>query len=400
MKTWHKGRLKEWFDDQYPYLIKGLEFYIKHGYMSFSDKPTFSYAQFRDLCIKLPQYTDVRLVELEIRGIKDAYFDHEWAVHTYAAYHLSASVNLYTKDVRALPQNVALGIVLGCGEPAFQLARATIRRDCAFLLSLSKSQDALIERVNVRPVESFIQMLIANYLDEPLFPEGVFLEDPILVELLKCWRDPDPEKIKAACLAICDYHTYGESFNPDTYIYFPIEILLLFKLRQQLGLENPQLDHPIMNTPLGKLPQETSLQFDDLFSRVRSRMRRDGFDETVVLGDDDWCKLRLEAWNRFYPKMKRTNDIDGAIDAESKALAIAEQSTPHGTRVFNGLRSLAALHNMKGLKTESASFYERALAISRQTPDCDASLIFDDLAALYRDLGRSAEAEALVQARS
>lgn len=68
------------------------------------------------------------------------------------------------------PQNIALGIVLGCGEPAFQLARATTRFEHAY--SLSKSQDELIEIINVRPIESLIQMLMADYLEEPLFPEG------------------------------------------------------------------------------------------------------------------------------------------------------------------------------------------------------------------------------------
>ena len=91
------------------------------------------------------------------------------------------------------------------------------------------------------------------------------------------------------------------------------------------------------------------------------------------------------------------SNVDSAIAAETKALAIAEQAELCGLRVFNGLRSLAALHNIKGLKTESASFYERAQAMSSQNPDCDASLIFEDLAALYSDLGRTTDAEALLK---
>ena len=62
----------------------------------------------------------------------------------------------------------------------------------------------------------------------------------------------------------------------------PIEILLLFKLRQLIGLQNPVLDHPLMNSPLGVLPSEVVFEPDDIIRRVRDRMREDGYDEMEI----------------------------------------------------------------------------------------------------------------------
>lgn len=41
----------------------------------------------------------------------------------------------------------------------------------------------------------------------------------------------------------------------------------------------------LMNTPLGVLPQEVPLEFDDLMVPVVKRMRQDGFDEEAILAD-------------------------------------------------------------------------------------------------------------------
>jgi len=66
-------------------------------------------------------------------------------------------------------------------------------------------------------------------------------------------------------------------------MYIPIEILLLFKLRQFLGLQNPALEHPIMNPPFDILPANVAFEPDDLIRRVRERMIQDGYDEAQVL---------------------------------------------------------------------------------------------------------------------
>jgi hypothetical protein len=47
----------------------------------------------------------------------------------------------------------------------------------------------------------------------------------------------------------------------------------VLKLRQLHGLENPVLDHLLMNTPLGKLPDPAPLYTDELLEGVIARVR-------------------------------------------------------------------------------------------------------------------------------
>jgi hypothetical protein len=83
-------------------------------------------------------------------------------------------------------------------------------------------------------------------------------------------------------LAACDEHTWRFVDEFNSWSRLPVEILLLFKLRQKLGLSNPALDHPLMNTPLGSLPDEVPYAPDDLIARVLARMSRDHYDEESI----------------------------------------------------------------------------------------------------------------------
>jgi hypothetical protein len=143
--------------------------------------------------------------------------------------------------------------------------------------------------------------ILADYLGESPRPlTGEPLAEPITNALFDLWREPDPDALVSVCLAACDFHTQrcrisGDfdffEFSNSFWNRTPIEILLLFKLRQLLGLQNPKIDHPIMNTPLGKLPEQV-VSFseiangpegeNDLLCRVRRRMMQDGFDEEEV----------------------------------------------------------------------------------------------------------------------
>lgn len=142
------------------------------------------------------------------------------------------------------------------------------------------------------PVFTFMLALLADYLGEaPIEFIGKASESVALQHLLKVWRDPSPENIRELCLAACDIHTHRcridsakefFEFN-NLYLYeWPIAINLLFKLREKLGLQNPELDHPLMNSPLGKLPEVTPFEYDSLIFQVIERMKSQGFDEDLV----------------------------------------------------------------------------------------------------------------------
>lgn len=118
--------------------------------------------------------------------------------------------------------------------------------------------------------------------------------DPIVNGLLGVWRDPDPSVLAPHCLAVCDLHTHhahhvGDSwwreYNSE-WSRTPVAVLLVLKLRELLGLQNPPIDHPMMDDmrPLlaaSLVPAEP----DDLIKAVRAQMEKDGFDERAVLAD-------------------------------------------------------------------------------------------------------------------
>lgn len=150
---------------------------------------------------------------------------------------------------------------------------------------------------------SFTLRLFADYLGEPsVHVEGdpEYLDksevrgDPIVDGLLAVWRDPDPSVLLPHCLAVCDLHTHhahevGDSWWREYKMYWsrtPVVVLLVLKLRELLGLQNPHIDHPMMDDmrPLlaSSLPPAEP---DDLIKAVRAQMEKDGFDERAVLAD-------------------------------------------------------------------------------------------------------------------
>jgi hypothetical protein len=184
-------------------------------------------------------------------------------------------------DMKSVPY-AALGVVTGAFNEAFRLAR----------LQIYAYRNQYYIAIDRYPIFVFMLRLLADYLGEGgLKLVGEPAEEPIFRALFDHWRDPDADAIAELCLAACDVHTrrcapgtsdQRNEFDAGAFMLTPVEILLLFKLRCLLGLENPGLDHPIMNTPLGKLPDEVGFRPDNLVSKVRRRMQQDGFDEVEI----------------------------------------------------------------------------------------------------------------------
>jgi hypothetical protein len=116
--------------------------------------------------------------------------------------------------------------------------------------------------------EPFVRFALALYADFagvslPEMPPHPY-ESPVYDAMLACWRQVDPESIVEPLLNVCDWHThecmYSQSDRPsksvdfinDTLMGWPIEVHMIYRLRERLGLALPQtLDHPLMRTPLG-----------------------------------------------------------------------------------------------------------------------------------------------------
>jgi hypothetical protein len=177
----------------------------------------------------------------------------------------------------------ALGFALGCKSTAERLL---------LLLLESLKRDYFFDRDHY-PIFHFILRLFADWkaLELKGLPEAARHES-VLDALLKCWRAPDSTDLIPCLLAACDYHTHRcrtntakdfFEFDDGLFTHFPAEILMLYRLREYEGLENPKVDHPLMNTPLGKLPTPISCEPDDLLSGVLERASSQGFDEDAIV---------------------------------------------------------------------------------------------------------------------
>ncbi len=112
---------------------------------------------------------------------------------------------------------------------------------------------------------------------------GYAYDEPIYEGILRAWRVEDPEALAPLLLAACDRHTHQA--RPDAEpVYFdfrsqlrtPLEILMLYRLREICGLRNPSLVHPLMDAPFDRLPEpQAAYSRDDLVLGTLARVRED-----------------------------------------------------------------------------------------------------------------------------
>lgn len=122
------------------------------------------------------------------------------------------------------------------------------------------------------------QGLEVNIARSNLAPLGVYQS------ILAGWHDD--AALSRALSDACDYHleqTLDRSPYPEfvwpPYMLFPVDILVVGEIRRRLGLTTPQVDHPLLNTPLAKVPppeQRPRMGPDPLLDEVMARARQDG----------------------------------------------------------------------------------------------------------------------------
>jgi hypothetical protein len=226
-----------------------------------------------------------------LEGLTDAYA----AMRSYYYAHTADLIELYRhamfpvrfgRSRQALSAAnvsfVALGIVVGCEDSAVRLARCQIS---AWRKTEFNGQTKF-------PIAHFMLRILADHLNEQPLSDVEQTSDSVAFdELFRVWRNDDLETLTPAIITACDIHTrrckvakppHMHEFDNGMWTRTPIEILLLYKLRQLNGLENPVVNHPLMNTALGTLPLSARFEPDDLFTRVLARMHKDGYSEQRV----------------------------------------------------------------------------------------------------------------------
>ena len=114
------------------------------------------------------------------------------------------------------------------------------------------------------------------------WPDFAYAE-PIYEAILGAWRSEDPDALVPLLLAACDRHTYeGHPDKEEVFYDFrsmprtPVEILLLFRLRELCGLKNPHLDHPLMASSFDRMPESQPAYVpDELVLGTLARVRED-----------------------------------------------------------------------------------------------------------------------------
>jgi hypothetical protein len=86
------------------------------------------------------------------------------------------------------------------------------------------------------------------------YPDTGYPRYDVAEGVLQMWNTPDVEMLGEWLVQLCNQHTRLTTsrdfmdFAGD-FSHFPVEVLMLFRLREQRGLSNPQVDHPIMKFP-------------------------------------------------------------------------------------------------------------------------------------------------------
>ncbi|MCS0581897.1 hypothetical protein NX784_09865 [Massilia pinisoli] len=175
---------------------------------------------------------------------------------------------------------IANCLALGWDAWALQLVRQVMKR-------LEQGRfwdfDAGKRPFHQRRTQYFVLRLIAQWQGWACrnLPVQAF-DEPLFEQLLERWRDPDPDKVAPLLLAACDRRMYqsrcftgAKVLDLDNYRFWydPFEILLMLDLRRRLGLANPVLDHPLMATPLGRLPTAAPPYTDEVLDGVVARAR-------------------------------------------------------------------------------------------------------------------------------
>lgn len=87
------------------------------------------------------------------------------------------------------------------------------------------------------------------------------------------------DAFKNGLLSACDYHTQRIDYNKtdhefydEVYAAFPLEILAIQQIRKDLGMEIPQIEHPLMKTPLAFPPDAPLFVSDELLESIRGHL--------------------------------------------------------------------------------------------------------------------------------
>lgn len=199
---------------------------------------------------------------------------------SYVSWHFKVVYDSYLRDTR---ENKQLRFMLN--EPALWFAQA---------LALGCTDEArwlgdrLVDHFRGKlfgiwpqtPLEPFLSRLHCRsrrQSDEPL-ERGL----GVYQQIIDTW-DRDQGSFSRALVAACEQHLI-ETDDPNDdgfpafmnwpHIYFPVEILAIANVRRDLQMPMPEIDHPLMQTPLAKVPPNIETPADTLLRQAVAHIKK------------------------------------------------------------------------------------------------------------------------------
>lgn len=153
------------------------------------------------------------------------------------------------------------------------------------LLLRALKWNCVIGNAHKARTQFFVMRLLADWQGVPNYlkkwPKWAS-DEPLFARMLEIWRMPDATaELGYLLLVACDRRTHQSSSSGKKHYdlmhhwqwYDPFEIVGLLKLRSLAGLQIPTLDHPILDSALGRIPEPSTPYDDDLLAAVRGHAR-------------------------------------------------------------------------------------------------------------------------------
>ena len=240
------------------------------------------------------QYKSHKLDELQTRVLQAGKWDHGLASSIADAGELEFLILLRMRMpefgntapfafLEGYAYSLVVLLVEGQAERALQLGHALV----------TASRFGAYRPMMSNFTGHFIINLLADHLGREPIPirtppagKKAFNPEPFLDGLLASWKTKDPAEIRDALLILCDIHTQlawsgakqmEREFTNGFWPHMPLAAWLVMKLRELRGLKSPKIEHPIMDTALGRMPAPGYVA-DPIVARLRQRADRDGLE--------------------------------------------------------------------------------------------------------------------------
>jgi hypothetical protein len=240
------------------------------------------------------QYATHKLDALQTRVLQTGKWDHALASSVADANELALLILLRMRSpelqntapfafLQGFAYSTVLMLVEGQTDRALRLGNAlvTASRYGAYPAMMSHFEG------------HFIINALADFLDRKPNPirtrtanRKAFNPEPYLDSVIGSWRTQDEREMAETLLTLCDIHTqigwHGakwmeREFTNGFWPRIPLAAWLVCKFRELRGLKTPQIEHPIMETALGRLPSPGYV-VDPVVAKLRERADRDGLD--------------------------------------------------------------------------------------------------------------------------